>query len=243
LIASEQTIERIRSSRHRQRTLELPVVYGEMGELKRCQYKPGKAYPLHPASRYDEHRATAGQQPTRARAVVYLLAQYERQVKPLTITVLSVTRAGEHWLVHFDLGDKTAHNDIPVYLTPTGSGGDYTTTPSRALDKVEVMTPLAKDLEEARRKAREGRITPQQQQLDRAVQEAETLRQAMTSMKARNRVNLILKEMEKLASELSADAGATLPASACAARQVSAAVEGEPRPSGIESVVSLETAA
>lgn len=242
IVVSEQTIEHIRSSRHRLRTLHEPILYGELGELKRCRFKPDNAYTLHPASRYDEYKTTAREQPTRARAVVYLLARYDYLVKPLPITVLSVTRTSEHWLVRFDLGDRTIHNDTPTYLSPSESGTDYTTTPSRALDKVEVMTPLAKDLEDARRKAREGRVTPQRQLVQKMQADADTLRRALTDMKTRNRAALILKEMDKLASELSVEDSATLPASACAARQASAAVEGEPRPSGTESDVSLEAA-
>lgn len=161
-------------------------------------------------------RARAQDAPSRALAVTRLLATMEPLLemieparRPLTITVLRVDPFEEHWEVSFALGDRTAH-DEPVFM---GRGRDYTMSASRSIDpEASVLTPLAKDLAAARRKAAEKRLTPQEQALARLRAEHQTLRSSMLSMKARNRLRQLERDTAKLAEQVALDARATLSA-------------------------------
>jgi hypothetical protein len=107
----------------------------------------------------------------------------------------------------------------------------------------EYLSPLEDDIRRARERALDARVSPHRAEVRRLRDEADTLAGSMTAMKARNRVRLAAKELEKALAELSLDTGATLQASDCAARQAPVEAEDEPRPSGTESVVPLEPAA
>lgn len=200
----------------------------------RCPVQPGVAYQLRGRDRTVEEldlalrragepsvvdrylRARARPAPTRARAVTALLVamdplldMLEPARRPFPITVVRVDQMPDHWEVSFVLGDRAAH-DEPVFL---GRGRDYVMSASQSIDPdAAVLTPLAKDLEAARRKAAEKRLTPQEQTLARIRAEHETLRASMLSMKARNRLRQLERETARLAEQLALDAGATLSA-------------------------------
>jgi hypothetical protein len=212
-------------------------MYGKHNERKKCPVRPGGVYHLKGRVPYEQYQTEAQNQPTRARAVLRLIDQCEAPAKTVTITVLTTEAQDEQWLIRFIKGDHATTFDHPVYLAKYG---DFTTEASKQAipGDPEVMTPSAEDLTKARAKARERQTTPQLEGLARLRDEADTLRASMTKMKARNRIALAIKEIDKTVTELSIRSPATLPKVGCAARQASAAVEGEPRPCGTESDVS-----
>jgi hypothetical protein len=233
----------IRNARIRKRLLVLPVRYGRSGipgARRPCPVREGCVYKLRAASPYEEIRRRAEEQPSRARAVLWLMDHCDQTVRTLTITITSVERQQDQWLVRFGMGDK-ATNDESVFM---GRGRDYTLIASASIDKTApVMTPFAEDLQRAREKAREKRLSPQQEALARMRAETDLLLVAMTAMKDRNRLKLIRREIEKLDTKLSAERPVTISVSDRAESQWPVAVEDGPRPNGTDSVVSLESAA
>lgn len=224
------------------RALRSPVTRTADSSTKRCPLRADGVYTLHPRVPVDVYRAAAERQPTHARKVLYWISQCETKSRQVTITVTSVDREGDEWVVRFEKGDWRANSDRPVYLAQQN---DFTMVASRQTVKgdPEYLSPLAEDIRRARERALEVRVSPHRAQVQRLRDEADTLAGAMTSMKARNRVRLAAKELEKALAELSSPDGATLQASDRAARQAPVEVEDEPRPSGTESVVPLEPAA
>jgi hypothetical protein len=233
------------------RELRLPVCRGRLGELKRCPLRAGSVRRLKldllciscgPCREDAEHEAT------RARAVLRfiddapLFAKRVQRKRAIVITVHTVERQGQEWLVRFIKGEDRSLLDRPVFLAKYG---DYTMTPSKQAVRgdPEVLSPFAKDLEEARRRALEKRVSPQQQALSRIRADTDTLLAAMTAMKDRNRLKLIRREIDKLAAKLSVEESAMLSASGCAESQWPVAVQDGPRPNGTEPLVSLEPAA
>jgi hypothetical protein len=261
VIIPQDQFDLIASSKIRRRYLELPVRGVSMRKprhpktgrvlrmagaasgvaVARCPMRKGGTYRLRGPVPYTGYRDEADDQPTRARAVLALYDLCHLPAKTETVTVTSVERQGETWLIRFRKGELDLL-DRPVFLARQG---DYTTIASRQAvpGDPEVMMQFAEDLQEARKKARERRLTPQQEGLAKVRAEVETCRGVMTTMKAKTRLRLILKELEKLEAEVAAESSAILPASQCAESQVSAEANGEPRPTGSESVVSLESAA
>jgi hypothetical protein len=140
--------------------------------------------------------------------------------------------------VRFNLGDQSTVFDRPVYLAKYG---DYTMTPSKQAVRgdPEVMSPFAEDLAKARARAGERRVSPQRQAVEGARGGLTELQRDLIAMKARNRLRLILKQLDHLTDELSVTDSATVPASDCAAAECPAAVEGEGQPRGTESEVRL----
>jgi hypothetical protein len=242
VFVSQAEIDQIRG-KMRRRVLELPVEYGKLGELK-LPVREGGVYTLKPPIPYVRYRGEAERhQPTRAIAVLRLIDLCDMPRRTVTITVTHPPeRQGDKWLIRFEKGDWRNELGDPVYLAKYG---DFTMTASKQAvpGDPELMSPFAEDLARARARALERRISPDREIVRRIKGELSPLQKSMIAMKARNRLNLILKEMDKLDAELSVDEAATFPESVCAARQMSAAVEGEPRPCGTESVVSLESAA
>lgn len=176
----------IANSRIRKRIIVLPVHYGRLGERKRPPQE-GRLYRLRPASRYAEWCRRAAEQPTRARAVLYVLERLESEPRPILVTVRAVTREGETYLVEVLKGDhrEAVAQDRPVFLARSAG---YTTAASLAVrDAGEVLLD-SKGAERARIIAQTQLATPQIAAVRRVAGETETLRQAMKNMRARNLV-------------------------------------------------------
>jgi hypothetical protein len=241
VIVDQATLDQI-GSRVRRRVLELPVRHGRLGELKRCPLRVGGKETLVPRIPYERYLDQVSKHPHRARAVVELTRLCEQPVKTQQITITSVDRAGAIWLVRFVKGDHPELFDRDVYLSRSN---DFTMDASRQTVKGDppLCTPFAEDLERAREKAIEKRVDPDLRVI-RGVKDAlSPLQQSLADMKARNRLRLILKQVELLNSELSVTAGATISVSDRAAVECSAAVEGAGRPRGTEPFVRLKPAA
>ena len=188
----------------------MPVRYGKFGELKRCPARPGSAYTLKARVPYEQIRERSTAQPSRARAVLWLIDQCQEPTKTQIITVDLVERDGEEWIVHFKKGDHSGTLDSPVFLSKSG---DYTMIASRQAvpGDPEVMMPFAKDLEKARRKALEGRIGPQRQLVGKISTEVGALKSSLASMKARNRLRRIEHDLKAVANELSTEVLSSAP--------------------------------
>ena len=241
MIVSETVIDQI-GSKVRRRVLELPVQRGKLGELRRCPLPVGTKETLRPRVPYDNHLVDARRQPTRARAVLALIDACLQPVRAQRITVTQVDRVGDVWVVRFVKGEHPELFDRDVYLA---RDNDFTFDASRQTVKGDppLCAPFAGDLERAREKALEKRVDPDLLVI-RGVKDAlSPLQQSLVAMKARNRLRLILKQMELLNGELSVGTSATILVSDRAAAECSAAVEGAGRPRGTESPVSLEPAA
>lgn len=242
MIVSQADLDLILNGKIRRRVIQLPVRHGKFGERKRCPVRKGGAYRLRALPPYARHKTRAERQPTRARAVLHLFDLCQQPARTAAITVLDVERQDDTWVVRFNLGDQSTAFDRPVFLAKYG---DYTMTPSKQSvpGDPEVMMPLAEDLARARAKARESRLSPERQVVVRAKGLVSPLEKSLSEMKARNRLRLILKQLDILTDELSVPEGATVPASDRAAAECPAAVEGEGRPRGTRSEVPLESAA
>jgi len=233
VIVSQADLDAILDRKVRKRLLELPVRHGKFGELKRCPTRVGKVERLYPPIPFERFLARAGEQPSHARSVLWLIDRVQRwDPKPTTITVRQVDRESETWIIHFIRGDeREAFDDTGVYLS---ADGGFTTVASRQSvpGDPEYLAPLAEDLARARLAAREKRLTPAQLLVSRMAADAERCRDVMVTVKAGNRANLIRKELFKLQAELALDSGAILDASDRAARQAPVDDQDEPRPSG-----------
>jgi hypothetical protein len=270
MIVDQATLDRIQ--RLRQRTLALPVRRGRLprkgsakahrtdakggNALRRCPMRKGGVYHLRPTLTdipCDSCREDVEQrESTRARAALRFIDDAPRFAKriqrkrTITITVQHVERQDEVWIVRFEKGDHADQLDRPVFLAKYG---DYTMTPSKQAVRgdPELMSPFAKDLESARRRANERHVGPQRQILDRMQADADTLARSLAAMKDRQRLKRlehIQREMSKLAAQLSVDDGGMVSTSACAESPVPLAGEGgAERPNSTEPLVSLETAA
>lgn len=106
------------------------------------------------------------------------------------------------WVVEFVRGDESewVTHDSPIYLSKIG---DYTTIGSKSAvpGDPELCLPLPGASETARVMAIAQRQGPALGQINRATQEVETLRDAMVTMRARNRAKLIERELAKLRAE------------------------------------------
>jgi hypothetical protein len=193
----------------RVRTLELPMRYGScFGERKRCPVRKGGVYGLGVRVPYEQYRDL---QPTRARSVLWLIDRCFEIPEPRRITVYDVHYESrlEKWIVRFVLGDHAGMLDEPVFL---GRSEDYTLAKSQSLPGAgEVMGPSPKDVERARRVAKESRTRPVQASLRRAIGEVRTCRESMTSMKMRalaKRTERNLLALEEMSEEAMIDSGA-----------------------------------
>lgn len=243
LIIPQADLDLIVNRKIRQRTLTLPVKYGtKFGERKRCPMRTGGVYNLRASTPYDRYLARAREQPTRARAVLKLIDECQEPSKPVPITVLDVHRQEDNWLIRFTRGEHPDLLDRPLYLSKVG---DYTSVSSKQAvpGDPEVMLPFAEDLARARAKAREVRISPQRESLQRTKGEAEAMLQTMKAMKSRNRAKLILKELDKLAVECSVEESCIVASVAPAESHAPVAAKGGPRPHGSRPLVSTEPAA
>lgn len=241
MFVSQAEIDQI-NGRMRRRLLHLPLKRGRLGELKRCPVRKGGVYRLRPPIPHAAYVERASSSPTRARAVLTLIALCETPVRTATITITSVERHGDGWLIHFAKGDRASDLDCPTFLSKDGG---YTMISSRQAvpGDPEVLYPLAEDLAKARAKMRESRVSPDREVIATVKSGLSPLQQSLLAMKARNRVRLILKQMDLLDKELSVGESATLPATAGAAAECPVAVEDADQPCGTNSVVSLESAA
>jgi hypothetical protein len=245
MLVDPSVIDQI-NSKIRRRVLELPVKQGSrFGELKKCPMREGGVYKLQAAIPYGKHRAIAEAQPTVARSVLLLIERCMTPAKTVMITVTEpVVRNGDRWVVRFEKGDWSDQGDEDVYLC---RDNDFTTIASRQTVKGDppLMTPFAKDLEHARKKAREKREQPYRSDMAllRAAQRRMAVRKHDMQITARKRLALIERETEKLASELSVESDAILPVSDRVQSQSPDEANVERRPTDIESLVSLEPAA
>jgi hypothetical protein len=169
VITSQAEIDRI-NSKIRLRILQLPVRHGKKwGELKRCQLRKGGVYTLQARVPYDTYKTQAREQPTRARAVLWLMDRCDISRRTVTITVTDVGR----------------QSDRPVYLA---RNNDFTMIASQQTvpGDPEYMSPFAKDLERARAKALEARVSPELAAVRERASDVSELQRSMKNMKARS---------------------------------------------------------
>jgi hypothetical protein len=269
LIIPQAEIDEIQNSKVKRRILYIPVKYSRgratpvhpktgrrlavarQAKLttevpSRCPCRKGGVYNLTPPPPLDRYREQAARQPSHARAVLWFIDRCGRQPKPVKIPVTQTPRTQLVdgtlvWVVRFEPGDRRELFDRSVYLSKVG---DYTMTASTQAvpGDPELMSPLAEDIAKARLKALERRVSPEREVITQAKGALSPLQRSMSEMRCRTRLARVLKELEKIEAELSVHDDAILPVSARATRPVSAAVEGEPRPCGTDSLVSLESA-
>lgn len=216
MIVQQSTIDQIRS-KIRRRVLHLPVLYGQkLGEqsqrpLKKCPLREGDVRTLEAAIPRKALRERAELQPTAAKAVLAWIDLCQAPVISVEITVTSVVREGDVWIVRFEKGDWRPQSDRPVYLARSN---DFTMIASKQTVKgdPELLSPVADDIRRARRKALEGRVSPEVAALRKQVEDADTCQRAMTNMKARNLVRRAQRNYEAAVRELLSDGSATLPA-------------------------------
>jgi hypothetical protein len=149
LIVTQKEIDEIRGARTRRRVLHLPVRYGAFGERKRCPVRAGSAYELRPSIPHGSYKTDAERQPSRARAVLWLIDQCERPARTVVVTVLTAPVILEIdgravWVVHFAKGDQTGLVDKPRLLAARSgtSLGDYTSIPSRSMRGEKAAVPV-----------------------------------------------------------------------------------------------------
>jgi len=187
----------------KRRVLELPVQHGKrFGELKKCPMREKGVYVLTAAVPYSRHRQAAEEQPTVARAVLLLIERCLTPPKTVTVTVMQPpVRQDDRWIVHFEKGDWSDCFDQDLYLS---RHNDFTMIASKQTVKGDApyCPPFAEDLERARRKATERRVSPERAGVRRVRGEAESLVESISDMKARNRVKLAIRELEKSESQL-----------------------------------------
>jgi hypothetical protein len=183
VIVDQAILDQI-DSRVRRRQLELPVQRGRLGELKRCPLRTGKET-LTPRIPYDRYLDQASKHPHCARAVLALIDACLQPVKTQQITITSVERAGDTWLVRFVKGDHPELFDRDIYLA---RNNDFTLDASRQTVKGDppLCAPFAEDLKRAREKALEKRVSPQITATRVAIQRTSELQRSMASMKARS---------------------------------------------------------
>jgi hypothetical protein len=132
MIVSSRDLELILNPRIRQRVIQLPVQHGEFGEQKPCKARRGGVYHLRSRPPYERYKLEAGQQPTQARAVLWLVDRCEEPRKAVTITVISADREAETWTVRFVMGECEVE-EKPRLLKAKPGGEHYTSIPSMAL--------------------------------------------------------------------------------------------------------------
>lgn len=234
---------RITNPRIRQRTLTLPVRYGEWDELKKCPMKRGGVYELTAPTPYSAHVETAGREPSRARAACALIDLCSQPAKKTTITVLQVTREREQWAVRFEKGANLDHFDTDLYLS---RDNDFTTSPSRQTVKGDppYTPPFAGDLRRAREKAREKRDEPNRSTVAalRTAHRKAGMRNHELTVEAQRQLQRIGKAIDRFEGMLPGSSGGTLSASVCAQGPEARESDADTEPS-TESDVSLQPAA
>jgi hypothetical protein len=220
LIVDELTIRQIRSGKVRRRTVQLPVTRGRLPDgstyQHRCPMKKGGVYRLVPCGRFEHKRRQAiAATSSREEAVLLFIDLVDGSVRtdkqlevvvtvteePYSIHLGNTQDAPATWVVPIALGDLSGQIDRDVFLA--GDGG-YTLSASRQAVPGDpaVMYPAQKDIEKARVAAREQRAAPVLAKTQALYARAETLKDAMGTMKAENRRQLILKETRRLEAEL-----------------------------------------
>jgi hypothetical protein len=214
VIVDELTIRQIKSARTRRRILLLPVrrdpLTGGADYMVRCPMKKDGVYKLFACGRVEHKcRQARREAPTRARAVLLFhdlvtgSVRTERRLEAEVTVTQEPWHDGKVWYIPIALGDLSGQMDHDVFLA--GSGGDYTT--SGAMQAVPgdppVMFPAHKDMERARQLAKEKQVAPAIKSVEAMRQEVDTCKGVMTTMKTRNRMKLIAKELEKIRNELS----------------------------------------
>lgn len=214
LIVDEEAIRQIKSARVRRRVLALSVRYDQYEKKVRCPMRLGGVYTLVPASPVTHKRRQAERDAWRAQAVldfIDLVNGARRTEKQLSLVVTVTGEPFEGapgvWFVPIMPGDHSGQNDRALFLSGmVGASSDYTTTAARQAvpGDPEVMFPSEADIEKARIAARGRRSASASLAVRVMRDQAETCEGVMTSMKARNRVKLIRKELAKLEDEVSA---------------------------------------
>lgn len=240
MFVSQAELDLILNAKIRQRFFSLPVRYGPLGERKRCPARVGGVYRLRAVPPLEIYRRRAESQPTAARRVLAYITQCELPRPSVLVTVFDVALVGEpseHYRISFERGDQSAYFDRAVFLRP---GGGYTTE-GDVLEAGEVA--VGSGSERARIVALAKRYNQQEQNLQRARGEVQTLRESMVEMKrsTRNRLALIERELQKLAVEMTPASVLRSAPSDSAERQAPAEYEGELRSNGSYSVPSLES--
>lgn len=235
---------RITNPRIRQRTLTLPVRYGEWSELKKCPMRRGGVYELTTPTPYSAHVESVGREPSRARAVCALIDLCSQPVKKTTITVVeSPERQDEHWVVKFEKGENLDQFDTDLYLS---RDNDFTTSASRQTVKGDppYVPPLAADLKRARDKAREKRDEPNRSTMAtlRAAHRKASMRNHELTVEAQRQLQRIGKAIDRFEEMLPGTSSGTLSVSVCAQGPEARELDADTEPS-TESDVPLQPAA
>lgn len=208
MIVGRQQLSQIRARSAQDGVLCLPVRIGRFGERKACPARQGGIYCLRARVPYELYVSMAEREPSRARAVLYLIERVSRPTPTVTVTVLAVGRQQvegvDTWVVRYRKGEHRDLFERPMYLSKIG---DLTTQQSRqAIPGDPEVVVLPGEGERARMMEIAQRAQPHRENVKRAANEIDTLKGALFDMKARRRAELISRELAKLANELPPDA-------------------------------------
>ena len=216
MIVDELTIRQIKSAKVRRRTLELPLERGVLSDgstyLRRCPMRKDGVYRLVPCGRLEHKRRQArATTVSQAQAVLRFIDLVDGSVRTEKQLEVIVTVVGEPrimsgldpavWHIPIAVGDLSGQIDRDVFLA--GDGG-YTLSASRQAVPGDpaVMFPAAKDVERARRMAREQRADPVVKTVQAMRQDIDTCKGVMLTMKQEKRRKAIERELAKLHEEL-----------------------------------------
>lgn len=200
-----------RHGRPARRMMRLPVTHTGEAIERKCPVRRGESYKLSDGER--ETYITVIEEPRRERLgeMSYGDARREGYDNPIVAMMAFVNRermgamstanglGREVWVIAFEHteNERLPSADTPVFLS--GDGG-YTTVAS--LQSVpgdpEVVLPSDGEGERARVLALAHREAPTREQIEALIGYVGELRETMLSMKDRNRLALIAKELSKL---------------------------------------------
>jgi hypothetical protein len=206
MIVAQRDIDLVLNPRLRRRMMRLPV-----HPKVPCPVRLGKPYGLQPRPFVKAQVRITVIQLRREALQALSLADARREGYASPAGALDAYRRAngpsaddqQVWVVSFVRGeeDEFMAQDTPVYLARFG---DFTTREGRqAVPGDPEYCPVSSDrVEAARVMALASRSLPARRAITRAEGEVATLREAMTTMRARNRAKLIERELGKLTVEV-----------------------------------------
>lgn len=191
MIISQSELDLILNRKIRRRTIHLPIQHGTLGELKKCPAKPGGIYTLKARTPWERYRTQAETQPSRARAVLWLIERCEQPQRTVTITARTIEARENTWIVHFVVGThELEHKPRLLAARPGpahGEHGDYTSIPSRAASGPAEEIPETYQAKYSD-SASEARKTGLSEQRERLLAAVGTLRIEAAKLNAGNSV-------------------------------------------------------
>lgn len=217
MIVTQAEIDLV-NGKMRRRMMRLPVLRGQAGEREPCPAQRGRTYQLQTRTVTKGQAAITVIEDPRIEKLAALSLQDARREGHATVQGAIDAYTLRHgpcdestlvWVVSFAKDNKdrevaaVVNQADPLFM---GRQAGYTTSKSHAAPgEPEVMMPFEKDLAEARKKATERRLTPQQEAAKRLGDDVETLREAMTNMKGRELLRLARRSIRAAERELLSD--------------------------------------